>query len=68
VRVEIVTCTLQDGRPVKVEARVQGRQRPYVVDFDPAWSDGWLCSCGYGPDCSHVRAVRRELDLEKVTR
>ncbi|MGH9249018.1 MAG: hypothetical protein ACRD0W_05820, partial [Acidimicrobiales bacterium] len=41
-----------------VTAVVHGTRRDYVVDLDPDWASDWLCTCGHGPDCAHIRATK----------
>jgi hypothetical protein len=58
--VELVGVDRDDaGNLIKVNATVQGHHKLHIVDFDPAWSPDWLCTCGHAPDCSHIRATRR---------
>lgn len=46
----------------QVMAMVRGRNgREFVTDLNPLWSREWLCTCGYAPDCAHVRATKEAL-------
>lgn len=45
----------------RVMAIVSGRNREYVVDLNPAWSKTWLCTCGWAPNCAHIRATKEAI-------
>lgn len=59
-----VRITRRDPQPTGgliIQADVRGVNRGYVVDYNPAWSAAWLCSCGRaidGTQCAHIRVTR----------
>lgn len=45
-----------------VMAMVTGRNgRVYVVDRNTAWSPAWMCTCGWAPDCAHIRETKKAI-------
>ena len=57
-RLTAAAVEVLDTEAGHVMALVQGQRRTYVVDHNPAWSDRWLCTCGWAPDCAHIRVVK----------
>lgn len=59
VQVYVNNATTDGQR--QVSAMVTGRNRVFAVDFNPLWSDKWLCTCGHAPDCAHIRATKEAI-------
>lgn len=61
-RITAADVQVADTLPPHVMALVTGRNRTYVVDHNPGWSSDWLCTCGNGPTCAHVRATKEAVN------
>lgn len=51
----------RSGEERHIMAMVTGRQRVFAVDFNPRWSEKWLCTCGNAPTCAHIRATKEAI-------